>query len=145
MAHYDVPTDGMVGGATPGVTYNRTNKFDIQLSQSLIAERRLGEIFAAAKIEKIELKTETYQWEQTGNICIEYKQKGEPSGIAITDADYWVHELRRDGKTLCYLMFPIDQMKELASKAYAAGRYHQGGGDGCRFCNVLIPLSWVLK
>jgi hypothetical protein len=56
-----------------------------------------------------------------------------------------VHELRRDGKTLCYLMFPIDQMKELARKAYAAGRYHEGGGDGGRFCNVLIPLSWVLK
>lgn len=127
------------------ITFNRDNKFDIQLSNSLIAERRLGDIFAAAKIEKIELKTETWQWEKTGNICIEYRQNGQPSGIAITEADYWVHELRRDDATLVYLMFPIDRLKELARKAYAEGRYHEGGGDGGRFCNVLIPLSWVLK
>ena len=128
-----------------GVTFNRDNKFDLQLSQALINERRLADIFAFGKIERIELKTETWQWEQTGNICIEYSQNGRPSGIAVTEADYWVHELRRDGATLCYLMFPIDRLKELARQAYAEGRYREGGGDGGRFCNILIPLSWVLK
>jgi hypothetical protein len=127
------------------VAYNRDSKFDLQLSQSLIAERRLGEIFKAAKIETIELKTETWQWEQTGNICIEYRQNGRPSGIALTDADYWVHELRRDGQTLCYLMFPIERLKALARKAYAEGRYRESGGDGGRFCNVIIPLREILK
>jgi len=42
-------------------------------------------------------------------------------------------------------MFPIERLKELARKAYAEGRYHEGGGDGGRFCDVLIPLSWVLR
>jgi hypothetical protein len=126
----------------PKITFNRDGKFDLQLDQALVNERRLAEIFTAAKIEKIELKSETWQWEQTGNICIEYRQ---PSGIAITEADYWVHELKRDGKTLCYLMFPIERLKELARKAYAAGHYHEGGGDGGRFCNVLIPLAEILK
>ena len=128
------------------VAFSRDNKFDIQLSDTLIAERRLAEIFAARRIEKIELKTETYQWEQTGNICIEYRQGGRPSGMrAATQADYWVHELRRDGQTLCYLMFPIDRMKDLAREAYRKGQYRTGGGDGGRFCNVLIPLSEILK
>jgi hypothetical protein len=127
------------------ITFGRDNKFDVQLNAALVNERRLGEIFTAAKIEKIELKSETWQWEQTGNICIEYRQNGQPSGIAVTEADYWVHELRRDGCTLCYLMFPIDRLKELARKAYAEGRFHQGGGDGGRFCNVLIPLADILK
>jgi hypothetical protein len=130
---------------TDEITFNRDRKFDIQLSAALIAERRLAEIFAHGRIERIELKTETWQWEQTGNICIEYRQGGQPSGIAVTQADYWVHELRRDSQTLCYLMFPIDRLKELARRAYTEGRYHEGGGDGGRFCNVLIPLSWVLK
>jgi hypothetical protein len=128
-----------------GVSINRDRKFDLQLSAALIHERRLADIFAGARIEKIELKSETWQWEQTGNICIEYRQDGNPSGIAVTEADYWVHELRRDDKTLVYLMFPIERLKELARKAYAEGRYHEGGGDGGRFCNVLIPLSWVLR
>jgi hypothetical protein len=127
------------------IAFSRSNKFDLQLSDALRNERRLAEIFAAAKIEKIELKSETWQWERTGNICIEYRQNGEPSGIAVTEADYWVHELRRDGATLCYLMFPIDRLKALARQAYAAGRFREAGGDGGRFCNVLIPLTWILK
>jgi hypothetical protein len=126
------------------VAFNHNNKFDLQLSAALIAERRLAEIFTSGRIEKIELKSETWQWEQTGNICIEYRQNGKPSGIAVTEAGYWVHELRRDDATLCYLMFPIERLKELARKAYAEGRFHEGGGDGGRFCNVLVPLSWVL-
>jgi hypothetical protein len=127
------------------IIFNRGNKFDLQLGQALVNERRLAEIFTAGKIEKIELKSESWQWERTGNICIEYRQNDRPSGIAITEADYWVHELKRDGATLCYLMFPIKRLKDLARKAYNEGRYHEGGGDGGRFCNVLIPLSWVLK
>jgi hypothetical protein len=127
------------------VTFNHDRKFDLQLDGALVAERRLAEIFTTGKIEKIELKTETWQWEQTGNICIEYRQNGQPSGIATTEADYWVHELRRGGQTLCYLMFPIARLKELALKAHAEGHRHKGGGDGGRFCNILIPLSDILK
>jgi len=127
------------------ITFNRDGKFDLQLSQALIDERRLADIFEYGDIAKIEVKSETWQWEQTGNICIEYRQNGEPSGIALTEAGYWVHELKRDGKTLVYLMFPIDRLKELAREAYREGRYHEGGGDGGRFCNILIPLAWVLK
>lgn len=126
------------------VTYNADQKFDIQLDAAIIAERRLGEIFTARKIEKIELKSETWQWEQTGNICVEFRQNGQPSGIAVTEADYWVHELRRDDETLVYLMFPIDRFKALARKAYAEGRVSHSGGDGGRFANVLIPLTWII-
>jgi hypothetical protein len=130
------------------ITFNPDNKFDIQLSASLIRERALGDIFRHAVFDgtrplRIELKSETWQWEQTGNICVEYRQNGEPSGIAITEADIWVHELRRNGDTLLWLMIPIPRLKELAREAYRQGRYHEGGGDGGRFCNVLIPLSWL--
>jgi hypothetical protein len=124
---------------------NRDRKFDLQLSEALINERRLADIFSARKIGKLELKSETWLWERTGNICIEYRQNGQPSGIAVTEADYWVHELRRKDETLCYLMFPIDRLKELARAAYVEGHRHEGGGDGGRFCNVLIPLSDILK
>jgi len=128
-----------------GVTFNHTNKFDIQLSQSLQNERRLGEIFASAKIEKIELKSETWQWEQTGNICIEYRQDGKPSGIAVTEADIWVHELKRADRTLVYLLFPIERLRELARQQYLDGNWRTNAGGGGRFDVVLIPLSEVLR
>jgi hypothetical protein len=127
------------------IQFGGGNKFDIQLSDALINERRLADIFEHVDIHKIELKSETWQWEQTGNICIEYRQNGQPSGIAVTEAGCWVHELKREGQTLCYLMFPIERLKELARKAYADGHCHEGGGDGGRFCNVLIPLRDILK
>ncbi len=126
------------------ITFNRDAKFDIQLSRALVDERRLGEIFSTAKIEKIELKSESYLWEQTGNICIEFRCDGKPSGIATTEADYWVHELKRDGQTLAYLMFPIERLKQLARDKHREGSRRRGG-DGRRFDVVLIPLRDILK
>ena len=38
-----------------GVIQNHDKKFDLQLSEALIDERHLAEIFSEAKIEKIEL------------------------------------------------------------------------------------------
>ena len=127
------------------ISYSNNNKFDIQLSQALIHERRLGEIFSTSKIEKIELKSETYQWEKTGNICIEYAQRGKPSGIAITEADFWVHELLREDKTLVYLMFPIDRLRNLAREAFKAGQYREGVGDRGEYDVVLLKLQDILS
>jgi hypothetical protein len=124
------------------VIFNRDRKFDIQLTAALINERQLAEIFVRSKIE---LKSETYQWEQTGNICIEYKCDGNPSGISVTEADFWVHELRRSNSTLLYLMFPIERLKELARAAIKAGDCRSNAGDGGRFDVVLLRLSDILK
>jgi hypothetical protein len=124
------------------IKFNQNDKFDLQLEQALINERRLADIFSAKKIEKIELKSETWLWERTGNICIECQQNGQPSGINVTEADYWVHELLRDGDTLCYLMFPTERLKRLV---HDCGRYREGGGDGGRFSMFLISLSDILK
>lgn len=129
----------------PPVRFNYDRKFDLQLGAALIRERHLGEIFKAGLIEKVELKSESYQWGQTGNICIEYRCDGKPSGISTTEADYWVHELMRDGQTLVYLMFPIERLRTLAREHYRLGNYRLGGGDGGRFDNIVIPLRDILK
>lgn len=115
------------------------SKFDMQLAEAIINERKLYEIFTAKKIEKVELKSESYLWELSGNICIEISQRGKPSGIMITEADYWVHELKRDGKTLCYLMFPIERLKELVAE-YDAKGWRRRGGDNKEFEMVLVPI-----
>jgi hypothetical protein len=127
------------------IKFDRGKKMDIQLSQALINERRLAEIFATARIAKIELKTESWQWEQTGNICLEYRSRGEPSGIAATEADCWVHELQRDGKTLVWLMFPHERVLELARAAYRAKQYRENAGDDGAQSVVLIKLRDILR
>jgi hypothetical protein len=132
-------------GPREKITFNRDSKFDLQLSQALIAERRLADIFTAGSIERIELKTETWQWERTGNICIEYRCDGHPSGISVTKADYWVHELRRDDATLLYLMFPVPRLKELCRTAIKNGRSRSNAGDDGRFDVVILPIRDLLK
>lgn len=122
------------------VKYSHGKKFDIQLSQALINERRLGEIF---KTGVIELKSESHQWEETGNIFIEYSHNGQPSGLASTQAEYWVHELKRKGDTLVYLMFPIERLRLMARLAYIRGWYRELCGDGDRTKGVLVPLWWI--
>jgi hypothetical protein len=128
------------------IIYNRGEKFDLQLGQALIDERRLGKIFEAGRIEKIELKTERWLWERTGNIAIEFRHDGRPSGIAVTEADYWVHELCRGEETLLYMMFPIERLKDLARDAYhRPGRRVLGCGDDRRSDIVKVALGEVLR
>lgn len=122
------------------IVFNHDRKFDLQLSQALINERRLADLFRSGKLEKVELKTESYQWEETGNICIEYLCDGQPSGISTTEADIWVHELQRDGQTLVYLLFPVERLKELCRAAHRRGRRRSHAGDGGRFDVVLLSV-----
>ena len=41
---------------------------------------------------KVEVKTDR-EWRRTGNVAIEYKYKGEPSGISTTQAHIYVYVL----------------------------------------------------
>lgn len=123
-----------------------SKKFDLQLSEAQQNELRLAEIFSHPEtIAKIELKSETWQWEQTGNICVEYEWNGKPSGLAATEADMWVHELKRDGVTLAYLMFPVERLKELCREAYKAGRYRHNSGDNGASKVILLRLRDILR
>lgn len=129
----------------PRVSFNHDNKFDLQLNQSWFNERGLAKMFVHGTVELVELKSESHLWERTGNICIEYKQNGQPSGIAVTMADTWVHELKRDGKTLLYLVVPMERLKELCRRAYERKDYRENVGDGKRFCVVLLKLRDLLQ
>jgi hypothetical protein len=127
------------------VSFNRDSKFDLQLDKAMTCERRLASVFAFGTFDtKIELKSESYQWRRTGNIAIEYANDGKPSGLAVTEADWWVHELCDDhDQTLLYIMVPMTRLKALARAAWRAGKWRKGG-DGGKFSMVLINVSDLL-
>jgi hypothetical protein len=107
--------------------FNADNKFDIQLAQAKKDEMRFGDRLEGRKFE---LKTERWLWERTGNIAIEFEQNGRPSGIAVTQADFWCHELARGDETLGYFLFPVPRLKMLVEEAVKWGRWRQGGDRG---------------
>jgi len=50
---------------------------------------------------------------KTGNMCIEYSYRGNPSGINATIADYWGYfVIREDGKFDLYII-PILELKNI--------------------------------
>jgi hypothetical protein len=121
----------------------RGKKFDIQLDQSVLWEHVLGELLAGGRIE---LKVETVQWRKTGNIYLEFRNRGETSGIAATEADVWVHQLNDDaGRPLVSIMFPIERVRDLARWAYAQGWRRRNGGDDRASDGVIVPLHVLAK
>ena len=133
---------------------NLDYKWDVQLTQASIDEQHLGEVLSSKKLERanlnpdgwtFELKTERWQWEQTGNICVEYRNYGKLSGIAKTEADFWVHELARDDDTLVYIMIPVPHLQKLAKKYIAKGMARKNAGDNGASDVVLIPIQDLLK
>ena len=46
---------------------------------------------------KIEVKTERDIWKTTGNIAIEIRCDGKPSGLSTTESTVWIHLLAYKG------------------------------------------------
>lgn len=128
-----------------GITQNHDHKYDLQLSQGIIDERGLAEIFAYCKIERVELKVETYKWERTGCVFIEEELGGKPSGISTTEADLWVIQLRgEEGELFGFFMFPVERLKRLCKAATAAGRGRDKAGDRGLSKGVLLKIDDLL-
>ena len=122
---------------------NEREKFDLQLRRGLDAETDLGEILCD---KRIELKTESHIWEKTGNICVEIRNNGKRSGLAATEADHWVHELRDEqNRTLIYMILPMWRLRELAKRAWKEGRVRENSGDGGRSTVILVPIDWLTE
>lgn len=118
----------------PPAKLNKDSKYDIQLGQAGKDEARLAQILSE---KKIELKTESFLWERTGNFAVEIASRGKRSGLAATEADYWAHELIKDGQTLCYLLFPVERLKQICRDI---GEKQERAGDDDAQTLFLISL-----
>jgi hypothetical protein len=123
------------------VVFNNDSKFDFQLNRS-----KLDELDHAHRLldGKFEHKCERYQPWDTGNICIENARRGRPSGIAVTEANLWAHELKYHEVTIATLHFPVPILRKLvfyfANDPARDNRFFGGGDDGLSD-GVLIPIG----
>jgi hypothetical protein len=103
---------------------NNDNRFDIDLEYGQIFEQKIANIFQSSKIE---VKTERDKWNSTGNIVIEFESRGHPSGIAVTQADFWFHNLALKGELIMTLVFPVAVLKRYIKQNNP--RVVRGGDD----------------
>jgi len=77
---------------------------------------------------------------RTGNLFVEYRQAGRPSGISVTTAERWAFEYDDD----CWLVVPTSVVRDMARRALAEER-RVLGGDFDRSEGALVPIRWLVE
>jgi hypothetical protein len=111
--------------------------FDIDIEYGRKGENHLLDIL---ETKRIEVKTDRIA-HITGNVAVEYKYKGRPSGIATTEADYWAF-LLHDMTTI--IMVPTDKLKAIAREKFKQDQITLGGDDNASEM-ILIPINELTK
>jgi len=82
----------------------------------------------------VEVKTDR-KWQETGNIAIEIRRDGKPTGLSTTDSDIYVYVL--DGVSAFWYV----RTQELKTFLKSIETRRVMGGDGNRTEMVLVTLS----
>ena len=111
------------------ITEEYAKGFDLDLKFGKLGEDFVKDIQDGN--DKIEVKTERDIWKTTGNIAIEMRYKGYPSGISTTESNLWVHLLSYKGVIEGGFMFKVDLLKEKIKKLHKDGNLKMvmGGDD----------------
>ena len=99
-------------------------KFDLDLKYGQVREKIVADML---QDKKIEVKSERGMWLKTGNIAIEYESYGKPSGISVTESDYWFHNLCVDEEVYATLVFKTDMLKRIVEQT--TDKKTVSGGD----------------
>jgi hypothetical protein len=113
-------------------------RWDINLPEGKLAENFVTELFTGGV--KCEVKRD-FKVSETGNIAIEYRCKGEKSGIANTQAKWWLIILdgaKYQGKRA--FLVETEQLKTIAKKYYDPDKITKGG-DNNGVEMVLVPVA----
>ena len=122
------------------VTEEYAKGFDLDLKFGKLGEDFVNDIQNGN--DKIEVKTERDIWKTTGNIAIEMRYKGSPSGISTTESNLWVHLLSYKGVIEGGFMFNVDLLKEKIKKLHKSGDLKMVmGGDDNMSQMALLPIK----
>lgn len=102
--------------------------FDVSLELGGTWERWLDKIFSQG--DTVEVKAELDTWVTTGNMAIEYRCSGNPSGLSTTRADYWAHLFIRRERLVFMLLTEVFRLRAIVRKLWSSSRKVQGVGDG---------------
>ena len=122
------------------VTEEYAKGFDLDLKFGKLGEDFVKDIQDGNN--KIEVKTERDIWKTTGNIAIEMRYKGSPSGISTTESNLWVHLLSYKGGIEGGFMCNVDLLKEKIKKLHKSGNLKMVmGGDDNMSQMALLPIK----
>lgn len=120
-------------------TPDQRKKFDLDLRAGEDWEHSFLGLLVNGKVEcKRDRMTR-----KTGNLFIEYRCHNEASGIATTDAAWWVIGIEGPtGDVETAVLASVEWLKETCGRLYKAGRIVRGGDDNASD-GVLLPIASV--
>ena len=114
--------------------------FDIDLEFGKMGEEFTQKVFEGNS--KVEVKTERDIWKKTGNIAIEIRCKGKPSGISTTESSVWIHLLSEKGVIKGGFLFKVDLLRGKIKKLHSEGKLKiVMGGDDNASQMALLPIK----
>ena len=120
------------------ITEGYCKGFDIDLKFGKMGEEFTQQVFEGNS--KVEVKTERDIWMTTGNVAIEIRCKGKPSGLSTTEANVWIHLLAHKGEIKGGYLFIVDELKAFIKKRHKEGNLKiVMGGDDNASQMALIP------
>jgi hypothetical protein len=127
--------------------YNKNNKFDVDLQYGQEGEKWL--VWLGTDQAKVEVKTERDTWAETGNAVFEYQSRGKPSGVAVTEADYWLHIFKEKEQAVMCFMFRVIELKEFLRLVFKnPDKYNAricNGGDDKTSSVILLPIDQLYR
>lgn len=125
--------------SSPSVFAPAKSKFDIDLQYGNMGEQMVAEVLLKSKLE---CKRDRKTW-HTGNIAVEFESRGKPSGLATTEADWWVFIIEDESNHPMMLFVHVDKLKEICRTIYKQQGWNYGGDDNTSKM-VLVKLSELL-
>ena len=126
------------------ITEGYCKGFDLDLKFGKMGEEFVAEVFEGNS--KVEVKTERDIWKTTGNIAIELRCNGKPSGISTTESSVWVHLLAHKGVIKGGFLFKVDELKAKIKKLHKNDDLKMVmGGDDNLSQMVLLPIDELFK
>ena len=126
------------------LTEGYCKEYDLHVKEDMLFGR-IGEEFTRDLFEgntKMEIKTERDIWKTTGNIAIEIRCKGKPSGISTTESSVWLHLLSYKGVIEGGFILKVDLLKDKIKKLQESGGLKMVmGGDFNESQMVLLPIK----
>ncbi len=127
-------------------------RFDLDLSKGHIAEDQLRDILCGdAEHVTIEVKRD-YKVSDTGNVAIEYRCRGQRSGIAKSTADWWAVALSgpgydgEDGRPEVFVLVKRRRLSRVLKRLSEQGRLRPAtGGDDGTSVMALLRVSDLLQ
>lgn len=118
--------------------------FDLDLKFGKMGEEFTQEVFEGNS--KVEIKTERDIWKTTGNIAIEIRCSGVPSGLSTTESTIWIHLLAYNNEIQGGFIFKVDKLKEKIKKLNKEGNLKMVmGGDNNASQMALLPIKELFE